>query len=73
MSGPPLSTAELPPDVSRSNVVIVPSAIFYALTLVVYGLRMNDRKRRNNLGLDDIFITASVVRNNHFRLPVHHY
>src|ERR1700760_5112718 len=56
----------LPPNVSKANICIIPGTIFYASAVFFYGIRMNDRRRRRNLRLDDLFLTAAIVGNVQF-------
>jgi hypothetical protein len=53
----------IPPNESRVTPYAVVSCVFYTLALVIFVLRIYDRRRRNNLALEDLFISIAVVSN----------
>jgi len=50
----------IPPNESRVTPYAVVSCVFYTLALVIFVLRIYDRRRRNNLALEDLFIAIAV-------------
>ena len=59
--GLPLAPENYPPNVSRAKNLVITSSVFYTAALIFYVLRINDRRRRRILRIDDLLLTVSIV------------